>query len=282
MNGEDIIRFALANPWSPTYPEPVLRRFLTDYVSSPRLVFDVHDHRGRLAVAVLLDKVSNLANDACLEIIGARADAAPEKVFYHFVETAKMHMPPSKAGIQVGVSDQIVLRDEEVAAAGLVHYYDTFKMYRPSLQNLSESTAGEIQGARKEDALSVYDVLCRSFALNPETSIPSKEAWQKNFLSVPDGQVYLWRRDKEILGFASWLGDPRSKEMEVGTIGVLPKARKLGIGRQLLWHCLGEGAKLGYQSASLTVAVVNSGALGLYQHCGFNTVERFRCYRLAK
>lgn len=282
MSGEDIITFAVENPWPPGYPPLVVRRFLTDYISSEKMIFDIHDHNGRLAVAVLLDKVANLANDACLEILGSRASVDPARVFFHFVDTAKHHVPDGRAGFQVGLSDRVVLDESEVTAAGLVHYYDTFRMVRPSLEAVGGESPIEIVDAVREDGDVVYEVLCRAFSRNPETSIPEEKTWKSNFLSAPESRVYLWKRDGTVLGFAFVVHDPNLKELDVSTIGVLPKARKLGIGHQLLMHSLREGEKNGHASAHLTVAVANAGALGLYERCGFSTVEKFRCYRVPK
>lgn len=282
MNGEEILRFAQSNPWSPAYPPAILRRFLTEFVSSEKLIFEVSDHRGRQAVAVLLDRVSNLANDACLEIIAARADVDPAKVFFHFVNTARQHIPPDKAGLQVGINDRIKLNEEALQKAGLVSYYDTYKMLRPSLKNVPGVSPAEISAATQADANSVYEVLCRSFALNPETSIPDEKSWKSAFLSSPESHIFLWKRNQEVLGFAAVVGDRDFNELLINTIGVLPKARKLGIGENLLMHCLRQGEAEGYATAQLTVAAANAQALGLYVRCGFSSVERFRCFRLPK
>ncbi len=281
MSGEDIILFALKNPWTPNYSESLMRRFLTEFVSSQKMIFDVGDQNGRLAVAVMLDKVGNLANDACLEILGCRQSADPAQVFLHFVETAKKHIPEGRAGFQVGLPDKFVLSEEELAASGLIHYYDTYKMLRPSLKGLKVTPRSEIVEASSADADVAYELLRGSFAKNPETSIPDETPWKTGFLKTPGSNFYFWKKDGKVLAFAHMASDD-GHEFEVRTIGVLPEARNLGVGQALLEHCLAVGAAKGYQSCVLTVAVANESALGLYVRCGFNTIEKFRCFRMPK
>lgn len=282
MSGEDIISFALENPWSPPYPARLMRRFLTDFVSSQKMIFDISDNRGRLAVAVLLDKVSNLANDACLEILGCRKEADPVQVFLHFVQTASKHIPENRAGFQVGLPDKFILSDRELMKSGLVHYYDTFKMLRPSLAGVGGESPPEISPAVKADAEDVYQILCESFAGNPETSIPERDPWISGFLGTSGYDVYLWRKNGKTLGFAHLACDEGSTDAEIRTIGVLAGSRKLGIGQELLEHCLREAHRKGYTTCNLTVAAENERALGLYLRCGFNTIEKFRCFRMPK
>jgi ribosomal-protein-alanine N-acetyltransferase len=74
------------------------------------------------------------------------------------------------------------------------------------------------------------------------------------------------------------LGD----EAEILTLGVLPEARRAGVGRVLLDVLIGETGRVGLGSVVLEVAADNDAARRLYAACGFVQVgRRPRYYRRA-
>ncbi len=264
---DDLLMFSLQHPWKPQHPVSLLRRFLTDFISTPDLICDLHDEKGRLVCAVLLDQVNNPANDACLEILGLRADADKTAVISYLIDWAKTNVPKHRSGFQVGLTDDLV-------PPGLVHYYDTYVMGRADLNGVVAREGSKIELALLSDKDQIYDVLCRSFAQNPDTCIPEADLWKKGFLESPTTRFYVWREGSQILGFTTL------DENEIRTIGVLPEARRRGIGEALLGHGLAEVARLGHECCHLTVAVTNLSALNLYLRAGFKTIETHKCYRM--
>lgn len=262
------------------FPGSLVRRFLTEFISKSDLIFEVKDQKGRVAAAVLLDKVNNPANDACLEILGLRSGADAQEIFSQVIAFAKKNTPENRSGFQVGLSEKSPITIELVKKLGLIHYYDTYEMRRFNLTNLAHSKRSEIVKADIKDRDNVYEVLCDSFAKNLETSIPDAETWKKGFLKSPKSHFYLWCSNGETLGFASLFEGDNGGETEVRNIGVLPAARGKGIGNHLLSHCLQQSFELGYQSCHLTVAVTNQKALGLYLRSGFEITEKHQCFRI--
>jgi len=269
---EAIIAFALANSWRPRHSERNLRRFLSELISTQDLIFDLHDDQGRLATAVLLDKVNNPANDACLEILGLRSGVDARAIVTKFVVLAKPFVPKHRSGLQVGVYDDSF----ELEKLGLQEYYDTYDM----VADVGEifPTCKDIIRAARSNCNEIYETLCKSFAQNPEISIPDMESWQRSFGTNPRTHYFLWRTNGETLGFASLI-DRDDGSSEVATIGVLPEARGKGIGEKLLRHCMSEAKNQGKTFCHLTVAAQNEKALGLYFKAGFNVVDKMKCYR---
>lgn len=281
MDIEALVQFSTEHPWKPQYPAPLVRRFLTELISGPEMIFDLKDAHGRVAAAVLLDKVNNLANDACLEILGFRAGAEIRVTIRQIFEWAKTVMPKSRAGIQVSCAEDSELSEALLQSHGLAHYYDTYEMIS-DLRNVPKLDRIEIVEATRADAERVFEVLCKSFANSPDTSISEWEVWNREFLRSPQSKFFLWKERQDILGFANLIADRSTKESEVRTIGVLPGEQGKGIGRQLLHHCLTGSIDLGLQRCHLTVAVTNENALGLYLRSGFKTVTKNRCFRWSK
>ena len=275
---DELIQFSEQNPWRPRYPAQLVRRFLTALISSQHMIFDFHDGKGRAAVAVLLDKINNPANDACFEILGMRLDVDAATLLTQFVDFAKQKTPRHRAGFQMALHADFAVGMDVLERLALKPYYDTYKMRRVDLTGLRTHVIPEIEAAQTLDRDQVYRVLCESFSQNPDTSIPDKESW--GFLLSPLSHIYIWRRKGKIIAYADLVEDEENHETEIRTIGVLPQFRGEGIGQALLHRCLSESVRLGFESCQLTVAVTNQKALGLYLRSGFSVVEKYHCYRM--
>lgn len=109
-----------------------------------------------------------------------------------------------------------------------------------------------------------------------EESIFGSEAWSKEQieeeLSSSWSQYVGVEIDGRLLGYAGVKGD---LELDVMTIGVLPEARGLGLGKALLQALLSiaDGRTL-----FLEVRESNVAALGLYRAAGFRTIGRIKGY----
>lgn len=64
------------------------------------------------------------------------------------------------------------------------------------------------------------------------------------------------------------------QELEVHFIGVVPAARRTGVGELLLREALSEATGRGATAAFIEVRAGNRAALGLYERCGFEEVGR--------
>jgi tRNA threonylcarbamoyladenosine biosynthesis protein TsaB len=92
-----------------------------------------------------------------------------------------------------------------------------------------------------------------------------------------------------VFGFVAWFGDTPAGfavardlggEAEILTIGVLPRMRRLGIGRALLADIIAQAGRQGVDSVVLEVAADNEPARRLYASQGFAQVgRRPRYYR---
>jgi [ribosomal protein S18]-alanine N-acetyltransferase len=95
-----------------------------------------------------------------------------------------------------------------------------------------------------------------------------------------------------IFGRLAWADDTPSGfvlardlggEVEVLSLGVIPEARRLGVGHALLQAVLAEADQCGAASVVLEVAEDNAAARRLYRVCGFiEAGRRPRYYRRAK
>lgn len=274
---DELVAFAGQNSKKAQHSSALIKRFLSELISSKELVFDLQDSTGRMAVAVLLDKVNNPANDSCLEILAMRADVDSSQVIFKLIEMAKAHPTMNRSGLQIGFHQDSLISDSELNQLGLSHYYDTYEMLHSDPMNVALSDETNILEAVLADQDELYQVLCESFAQNPDTSIPDKKTWDRNFLKSDKSHFYLYRSNNTILGFSNLIED--DVESEIRTLGVISSARGKGIGKILLHHSLIQSLKLGFSACRLTVAVKNEKALSMYSQAGFKIVEKLKTFR---
>ncbi len=230
----DILNFSQQYPWVLSYPVALKKRFLSEFVSTNKLIFDIHDNDGRLASAVLLDKVNNVSNDACLEILGMREGVDPTPLVAQFIELSKERSPLHRAGFQFAIDENSEITEDFLQKRGLAYHYATFNMQKKSMKESSQKKNPNISFALSSDAHSVYKVLCESFSQNLDTSIPDFDVWRPKFLRSPGSHFFLWKEQSEIMGFANLVEPENGESCEIKIIGVLPQHRERGIGDSLL------------------------------------------------
>ncbi len=94
--------------------------------------------------------------------------------------------------------------------------------------------------------------------------------------AAPGAITVLARQCRDPLGFA--LVRCAADEAEIITIGVVPGARRGGVGQALLRAAADHARGAGAARLFIDVAADNVAALGLYRHAGFAEVGRRRRY----
>lgn len=266
--------------FSNKYSRSLIERFLTELISTHELIFDLKDDKGRMGLAVLLDKVHNPANDSCLEILGMRDDVDSNELVSTFIKLAQKHPTLKRSGFQIGFHQKSITDENILSRLGLKHYYDTYEMLQTDHTKINTDVLPEIDQANVNDCDEIYSVLCESFAKSPDTSIPDIDAWRVSFLKSSKSHFYVWRKHHKIIGFANLIEADNGLETEIRTLGVLSSTRGQGIGKHLLNYSLKQSFNLGYNTCRLTVAIENERALTMYLHAGFFVAEKFKTYRM--
>lgn len=106
-----------------------------------------------------------------------------------------------------------------------------------------------------------------------------KDAWPifdlVAVLSYPDVVRLKAINGKRMVGFIA--GDPRPSEKAawIATLGVIPEFRSQGIGKALLEEC---ERQFKIKRIRLCVRPTNLAAVKLYEHCGYQTIDRWKDY----
>jgi ribosomal-protein-alanine N-acetyltransferase len=275
--------FARENAWKPAWPDDLVERFLTRLISTSACVIDLRDEDRRVAVGVLVDRVSNPANHACLEVLGLDAkarEADAPRILEALLAEARRRLPAEKAGFQLSLHPSAGIDEAWCRARGLEPHYDSYDMLNENpgaTPPPPESHA--IEPLADGDLAELHRVLTEAFSENPDTSVPAFEEWSESRKKHEAGRCWITRRDGRIAGFViAPLAGPANEDGEIRTLGVLPSARGLGLGRALLCFALRELARAGARRCSLSVFARNDRALALYESAGFRVADRCRVF----
>lgn len=273
--------FAAAHPWRPAWPVSQIEAFFDRLISGPDQIIEIWSSGSesaseRLAVAVLLDKVSNPGQHACLEIVGLRADAASPALFQLLIQAAEARRSSDLLGIQLAPSAEMGLTTDLLTELGAVHYYDMYEMSCTQPGHLAEHQFdSRAQALALSDFDVYYQLLTESFAENPDASL-SDLATAREAYALGNSRIWMISEQKRPLAFVNLIPE----QGEIRTLGVAPDARGQGLGKALLGHALAWLAEQQISPACLSVAVRNQRALNLYLQLGFTVTETSSCWLL--
>ncbi len=273
---DKLLDFIIAHPWKPLWSVPQIKEFINLYISSPELLFDFHDQDERVAVAILIDKITNRGNNACLEIVALNQNNDIFQLYAHIIQCAKQYLPLMLMGIEISIEATQKTLINLVVEKGFSLYYEVHEMHSTFRAPLANPCA-EISPILKQDLSTCYQVMCEAFKDNPEMAIPDYEDW---CMAKASDSVATWvyKESDRIIGFINVDLHDVKNEAEIRTIGVMPSHRKQGIGKKLLSQALAYLQTQGMLSCRLTVVTHNESALRLYQELGFEVFNHFKVY----
>jgi ribosomal protein S18 acetylase RimI-like enzyme len=285
---KDLVAFAGRHPSGSLSPADA-ERIVRTLVRGPDALLDVHDHRGRLAVAAVVDTCVNVDDCADFAILGVREDVWSSAALQFFFDKA-----------------------EEVARRGPRGALDVI------LAPERASWAGFLRARGYETAYLQYTMECPASAVPPSPMRPLPESWRwmeieddqfvdyhhvvsAAFADVPGAFVpnieemklalkqARWRPNvlvegRRVRAFATIQLHERAGGLigEVRSIGRDPGLRGAGIGEHLLQHALALLRKAGsVKKFELETTARNEVALRLYRRYGFEVVQSMPVYRLS-
>ncbi len=273
----EVVEFVTLHPWKPLWSKDYIHQFIDHLISSYDLCFDLFIDQERIATAVLIDKVQNKGNNACLEILGLNQHYDVIQIYQSLIDTAKSKLPKMHSGIEITIHES---RKEVV---NLLHnngfdiYYDLYNMHckpKPSKTGLIDN----ISLLQEKDFAACYKTICLSFKDNPELAIPLYDDWLASQKSQKK-QTWIYKEDNQINGFLNLFVDTEKLFGDINYVGVVPNQRKKGIGKKLLQFSLNYFSQQRIKNCHLTVASRNKNALSLYHELGFELSEHFTVFR---
>ena len=149
--------------------------------------------------------------------------------------------------------------------------------------------ACSIRIARKEDQTAIWEIF-RAVVAPGDTYAFDPGITQDKALAywfAPGNWTYVAEQDNSISGTYILRANQPGPGSHVANAAfmVAPSARRMGVGRSMAEHCLGEARRLGFRAMQFNYVVsTNKAAVGLWKQLGFGIVgtlpEAFRHPRL--
>lgn len=280
-NLAEIMSFAQTNQLAPFYNSSLIKRFLTDLVSSENLVFDIFYNQERVAVAALLDRTKNGANTANLEIIGLQAESNINELFTMLLNLSKESLPANRDAVDISYYESFPISPSLFVVNEFEPSYSIYDMVmtKPQLGSKQIELPFTFSKLQEDDFEEYHSIVMNAFEKNEEANIsPLEEMRTYLFKAVIPPTVLL--KDKRIIGFLDLKIDEREPESgEINTIGLLPEFRGMGLGKLLFKEAICQMSDYGVKKFSLSVSANNENALHLYQQFGFVVQEKSSVYR---
>jgi ribosomal protein S18 acetylase RimI-like enzyme len=269
----EILQFAQAYPWKPLWSQKHVQEFLRQLTSSQDLVFDLFSEGSRIATAVLIDKLQNKGNNACLEFVGLDPRYELSQMYKLILLKAKQNLAKARSGIEITILETLTPVRKFAMKEGFSPYYDTFEMTCETRSFSNLLSSGKIFDLVPSDFGECYKVLEDSFKDNLDISTPGFEEWKLARKDSKDSRAWVYKEVGKIVGY---LNLAISREFgEIRSVGVAPFCRGKGIGRNLICYAMNYLAHNQIPRCRLTVATQNKNALRLYLDLGFDIINHY-------
>lgn len=278
---DEILAFTSQFQLTPFHDSSLISRFLTDFISSEKLVFDIFQEKERVAVAVLLDGLKNGANSANLEIVGLNTKADANSIFTMILNYSKESLPSFRDAIDINYYESFPVSSSLLIANGFKFSYSMYDMITssPRIVGTQMMPSFSLSRLTEVDFEEYHSVVMKAFEKNEDTNIPPlKEMWQ-HLLKAKLPPTILRKNDSVIGFFSLNIDDSTPNSGVVNTLGLLPDYRGIGLGRLLLNDALIQLCDCGVKTFKLAVSAKNEKALSLYHHFGFEVHEKSSVFR---
>ncbi len=265
----------------------LLGRLLGELTSDLAGVVVLADGAGTAAVATVVDRTSNAADAANLEILGTRARLGAEALLTQVVAPAAafaragvrrvLHLALREALVEVEAAERALL------AAGWSHAYDTFHMRRGAGAPAPPAPVALADGwrwAKLDDgrAADAHAAIAEAFYGQASLGLPPLDEFRRA-IATGHRVSRLLLDGEAIAGFVQVA--PHGPRGDLEVVGRLPRYRGRGLGALLV----GEGLRLladrEANEVELTVEAQNDRALALYRSFDFEVVSRTPVFALA-
>jgi ribosomal protein S18 acetylase RimI-like enzyme len=208
-------------------------------------------------------------------------------------EMAATH-PTGPKRFQTDASDSAVARVAVLLGRGYEPVRYSFLMVRSDLDDLPDATLPvnlEIREVKPEHLRQIFDAEVEAFRDHWGMGLPTEEVYQQ-FLTDPVGGRYelwrvAWEGDQVAGAVRGYINEAENEQYGrkrgwVENISVRRPWRRRGLARALIAASIAVLREQGMTDGALGVDTENpSGALRLYESCGFVAVKREATYRKA-
>lgn len=269
----ELLAFVRAHPVDPDWSVP-LERLLGSLPTRDEAIFDVEEGGERVAVAVVLDGLTNIDNVAMLELLGRRELLPLERVV-HFLKPHALALATGagKAGVDLYLNDS-----NAVQPAGATAVRGALVMRRADalIPKVPVPRGLRWKSLEEEDLLAYHRLVLAAFADDPGMQVSPFDEFAKAVMKMPvRARLLCSLKGPVALARVSVNGE----EGFIDSLGRHPDWRGRGLGPVVLCEAARLLRSLGAKHLKLGVTASNAPARRLYEHYGFSTTESWTVWR---
>lgn len=279
-SGGAIFRLAIAarqdlHPFLAAHARPGLGadpRFLLELARGSDSVFDLHDPRGRVLVAVLTDACDNSGDAAELVLLACRDGRLGESTLAACLEAAIAEaVGGPRSSLEVVVADVVQPHRELLLAKGMRPRFEMVSMERAGPTNMETPPDAGWTDLRPHDVEALWALSRAAFRGHPGVNFPPRNRADIHLQRRSPAPRLLWRGAR-LLGSVSVRVDPGGLGV-IETVQRHPDDAGRGLGPRLVGEALRVLADAGCDRVRLDASVENQRALDLYRRFGFAVTE---------
>jgi ribosomal protein S18 acetylase RimI-like enzyme len=269
----ELLAFVRAHPVDPDWSVP-LERLLGSLPTRDEAILDVEEGGERVAVAVLLDGLTNIDDVAMLELLGRRAELPMERLIDFLKPMAlEAATQAGKTGVDLYLNDQ-----GGAVPAGATAVRGALVMRRPDaeLPVLRAPRGLRWKSLEESDLLAYHRLVLAAFADDPGMQVSPFDEFAQAVMKMPVRARLLCNLKGPVaLARVSVNGE----EGFIDSLGRHPDWRGRGLGPVVLGEAARLLRSLGAQHLKLGVTSSNRTARRLYEQYGFSTTESWTVWR---
>jgi mycothiol synthase len=206
-------------------------------------------------------------------------------------EIAASH-PPGPKHLQAESTDGATIRTAVLEARGYLPVRYGFYMLRPNLDDLADADLPdgfEVRPVQPDHLRAIFEAEQEAFRDHWGASVPTEEDFRRFVADPNEGDTSLWQvawAGDEVAGMVrAYINAEENERLHrrrgmVENISVRRPYRRRGLARALIARAIRALRERGMTEGALGVDTENpSGALRLYESCGFVAVKRDAVYR---
>ncbi len=269
----ELLAFVRAHPVDPDWSVPV-ERLLSSLPTADEALFDVEEGGERVAVAVLLDGLTNIDNVAMLELLGRREDL-PLARLLPFLKPYALQLATraEKKGVDVYLNDL-----SGAVPEGATAVRGALVMRRPEaeLPMVRAPRGLRWKSLEEEDLLAYHRLVLAAFADDPGMQVSPFDEFAKAVMKMPvRARLLCSLKGPVALARVSVNGE----EGFIDSLGRHPDWRGRGLGPVVLSEAARLLRSLGARHLKLGVTTSNLPARRLYDQYGFSVTESWTVWR---
>ncbi|MCA9563404.1 MAG: GNAT family N-acetyltransferase [Myxococcales bacterium] len=265
-----------------SFPRALIHKLLERISTSPMCTIELVDDDETVAVAVIVDAISNASGLAILDIIAMDPAIQKSEALRLILSEAESSLRriKTKPGLEAPIRQPLAECSDVLAQQGFSFAFSNYEMettpHAPLPEVVPAPRGFTWEVANEQHARSYYEAVSAAMLPVPGGTVGSFE--EIRGVLGTDSNRYVLMDQGTVAGFLTLRVEPERRFGYVQLLGRHPSYRGRGLGPVLLTEGMAKLRAQGADYFALDVTATNESALSLYKRFGFEVVAESPTY----